>query len=266
MNWHYDVTGAEPIIRDMRVYSATTVNLLRGTALRMGAVGSTTTAGCAEIATVAGLENMVGVLQEDLIGDDAHLSVGATGVDKYGKIIINPFAVWLAQYSELAADILTNTAASATGVALTVVAVVTNHFRTWCFVLSGTGLGNLYQVGAVTGTTVLTAATTYAGSLKANAVNDTFINTHCPWEADVANGSVNLATNAIDLAGHDATAGAGDALVLENYIAGGSWPMEPLVAARHSGVNVGAGCHLYGDVIFSEHLLCGQGVTSRIIT
>ena len=263
MYWSYDLTGAEPIVRDMRVYSVSGTHMYRGEAMGMGAVGAATTSGCLVIAPAI-LSNMVGVLQEDLLTDATHVSAGATPADLYGKCIINPFAVYKAKYSALAADINTTTVASATGILYTSTQV-TNHFRCWVFSLSGTSKGNLGQVNVV--------ATTASVSIKAGtpalapvAIGDTFIVTHEPWCADVAGGSVDLATNAIDVSGHDGTGSAGAAVVLENYIVSPTRPMEPLSVAKHSSINVGTDgtSELWADVFFAEHVLLGT--YARIIT
>ena len=271
MKWHYDVTGAEPIVRDIRVYNSGA--LTRGTAMAYGPVATAENTGSAIIADADVLSNIMGVLQEDLTAAEA-LSVVATGVDKYAKLIINPMAVWLAKYSTAAADDVPLTAADATGKTITVTQVA-DHERCWAYITStgGTtgGFGNLFQVGGTTTTTVLTAATSYDDNLKANAINDTAIVLHAPYSADVAGGSVNLssaATTGSLLQGHTASAGAGAALVIENYIKSKSRPLEMLACAKHSGENyAGEAPEFYGDVMFSEHLLaCGGGVNNRVIT
>lgn len=271
MEWHYDVTGAEPIIRDVRVYNNGA--LTRGQAMAHGAVATAENQGAAIVADDDVLSNIIGVLQEDLSAANA-LSVVATGVDKYAKLIINPFAVWLTKYSQLAAHDVPITTADATGKSVTITQV-TDHERGWVYITNvGStvgGYGNLFQVGAATSTTALTAATSYDDHLAANIVGDTCIVLHTPFSADVAGGSVNLASSATtgsNLSGHTASAGAGAALVLENYITSQSRPMEPLVCARHSGYNYKSEApQFYGDVMFSEHLLaCGGVVNTRVIT
>jgi hypothetical protein len=268
MQWHYDVTGAEPILRDLRVYNVGALS--KGAAMMYGPVATAENGGVAIITDIAQCENIIGVLNEDMTAAEC-LSVVATGVDKYGKIIINPFAVYLAKYSQLAADDVPCTAADATGKTVTVTQVA-NHERAWAYitnVYSSTlgGYGNLFQVGAQTGTTVLTAATGYDDALLANATGDTVIVLPSPYSADVAGGGINLATGACNLSGYTASAGAGCIIILENYIESKSRPMEPLVCSRHSGINYkGEAPQFYGDVFFPEHLLAtGGSVNTRLI-
>lgn len=267
MKWHYDVTGAEPILRDLRVYNVGTLSA--GTAMMYGPVATVENGGVAIITDIAQCENIIGVLQEDLTAAQA-LSVVATGVDKYAKLIINPFAIWLAKYSQLAADDVPTTAADSTGKTLTVTQVA-NHERSWAYVTnvasSVGGYGNLFQVGAQTGTTVLTAATDYDNNLSGVLSGDTVIVLPAPYSADVAGGGINLATGACNLSGYTASAGAGAIVILENYIESKSRPMEPLVCARHSGYNYkNEAPQFYGDVFFPEHMLAtGGSVNTRLI-
>lgn len=272
LQWHYDVTGAEPIIRDTRVYNVGA--LLKGTAMASGPVATAENTGCAIVADSDVLSNIIGVLNEDLTAAQA-LSVVATGVDKYAKIIINPFAVWLAQYSTHADDDSANTSASSSGKVLTAT-MVTDHERGWAYVTStgstAGGFGNLFQIGAATSTTSITAATDYDNNLLAVTTSDTFIVMHAPYGSDVAGQGIDLseATGQVSmqLAGYNATAGAGSGLVIENYITSKNRPMEPLVASRHSGYNYAAeNPTFYGDLMFTEHLLCAGGqVNNRVIT
>jgi hypothetical protein len=267
--FHYDVSGAEPIVRDIRVYSASALYI--GQVMASGAVATAENTGAAISADADVLSNIIGVMNEDLTAANA-TSVVATGVDKYGKLIINPCAVWLCKYSTAAADDIALTAADATGKTATVAAKVTDHERGWVYITDtgGTtgGFGNLFQIGASTGTTVETAATSYDDYLKANIIGDTIITLHAPYGADVAGGSVDMATNVIDVSGHDASASAGAAVVLENYIKSKSRPMEPLVCSKHSGINYkGEDPDFYADVYFVEHLLLAGGVVNnRVIT
>ena len=264
MKWHYDVNGAEPIIRDIRMYDAGTI--YRGQAVCAGPVATAANQGGAISADADVLSNIIGVCQEDVVA----ASVTATGVDVYGKVIINPGAIYLAKYSQAAADDVPLTAADATGKTLTVTQVA-DHEGCWAYItnVGGTtgGYGNLIKVGATTGTTVLTAATDYDDDLLGNAIGDTAIVLIAPYSADVAGGSVDLATNCIDVAGYNADAAAGAAIVLENYITSASRPMEPL-RSDHSGKNYASEApQFYADIHFSEHLLnCGGVVNTRVIT
>jgi hypothetical protein len=266
--YHYDVTGAEAIVRDTRVYNSGALTI--GTVMAAGPIATAENGGAAIVASAAILKNIIGVLNESMTAAEC-LSVVATGVDKYAKLIINPFAVYLCKYSTAAADDVPITGGGdATGKSVTITQV-TDHNRCWAYITStaGTtgGFGNLFQVGAITGTTVLTAATGYDDNLSANIATDTVIVLMAPYMADVAGGSCNMASNVIDVSGYTATPATGAGVVLENYIASKSRPMEPLVCARHSGYNYAVeNPSFYADVMFPENLLASGGtVCNRVI-
>jgi len=268
MIWHYDYNGGEPVIRDIRVYNAG-AEIVEGAAVCSGPVATAENTGSAIQADSDVLSNIIGVTLEAVPA--ANLSVVATGVDYYAKTIINPLGVYLAKYSTAAADDVPITAGDATGKSATVTQVA-DHERCWVYITStggsSNGFGNLFQVGATTGTTVLTAATDYDDNLSLNAIGDTCIVLHADYGADVAGGSVDLATNGSDVSGHDAAASAGAAVVIRNYIVSKSRPMEPLTAAAHSGNNyAGEDPAFYADLMFSEHLAVAGGVVNtRVIT
>lgn len=272
LRWHYDVTGAEPIIRDIRVYNSGALE--KGTAMCAGPVATGNNGACAIVADGNVLSNIMGVLQEDLTAAQC-LGVVATGVDKYAKLIINPGAIWLGKYSTHADDDEVNTSASTTGKVLTAT-MVTDHFRCWAYVTdtgsSTGGFGNLFQVGAVSTTASITAATDYDDYLLGNTTSDTFIVLPAPWYVDVAGGGVELSEatgiNAMQIAPYETTAAAGSGLILENYIQSSQRPLTPLNCAQHSGKNYKAeDPDFYGDIYFTEHLLCaGAPVNNRVIT
>ena len=265
LRYHYDLSGHEAIVRDTRIYNVGALET--GTAMASGPVATLENNGAAIVADSDVLSNIIGVLNEDVTAAEA-LSVVATGVDKYAKIIINPLAVYLARYSTHVDDDTPTTAADATGKSVTITQV-TDHTRSWVYNKTN---GNLFQVGAITGTTVLTAATDYDDDLVATGNGDLIMVIPAPYGADVAGGSIDLSEAAgqisMQLAGYNVTAGAGAAIILDNYITSASRPMEPLVCARHSGRSYTSEApKFYGDVLFTEHLLCsGAVVNTRVIT
>ena len=265
MKWHYDVNGAEAILRDLRVYDAGDLTI--GQAVCAGPVATAANQGGVIAADEDVLSNIVGVMNETVTA----ASVTATGVEVFGQVIINPGAAYLACYSQLAADDVPCTGADATGKTVTVTQVA-DHEGCWAYITNVgsalNGYGNLFQVGATTGTTVLTAVTDYDDDLSANAIGDTVIVIHQPYGADVAGGSVNLASGGINLQGYTATPAAGAAIILETFITSSTRPMEPLRAAQHSGSNYADEApQFYGVVMFSEHLLnAGGTVCNRVIT
>jgi hypothetical protein len=269
MKWHYDVTGAEPIIRDIPVYNSGAIT--RGTAMCSGPVATEVNNGRSIIASPAVLSNIIGVIQEDVTAANA-LAVLATGFETYAKHIINPFAVWLAEYATGASDDIAITTASATGKSVTAPDTGdANQTGSWVYITgvgsSIGGKGNLFCVGGATGTTVLTAVTDYDDYLKANIVSDTFITLHPRYGATVVGGSVSLDSTSIKVQGLLASGNTGAALILENYIESAVRSLQPLVISTHSGINFASeNPRFYGDLMFSEHLLAAGGtVCNRVI-
>jgi hypothetical protein len=265
MKMSYDLTGAEPIIRDTRVYDAGTART-RGTLMAAGITGTAAANGCAVLARVTILDNIMGLLMEDLTAAQL-LSVVATGVDKYGKLLINPFMVYKALYNPTTVVTTTTTPKILTQT------MVTDHERGWAYVTDGGssvgGFGNLFQIGASGTTATITAATDYDDNMKDTlAAVDTFFVMPAPYTADVAGGSFDLNANGRDALGYGTAAHAGNAIPLENFITSKTRPMEPLVCAKHSGYNYkDEDPEFYVDLFFPEHLLATGGVVgTRVIT
>jgi len=123
MRWHYDITGAEPIIRDHAVYDAAA--LASGELLQLGTTdpdsGSDKSLALvtAYNATAANTAiNAVGILTENTYasGNAPDGDPASTTGPSYGKVIINPFAVYLAEHSLAAADDVAITSTSTTTV------------------------------------------------------------------------------------------------------------------------------------------------------
>ena len=269
MRWHYDVSGAEPIIRDIPVYAAAAI--ARDSAMCSGAVATGVLDGRSTPAAAAVTSNIIGVIQEDVTAANA-LAVLATGVETYAKHIINPLAVWFTRYSQLTADQNTVTTADATGASVTAADTgIANQFGFWVYITNLAnsttgGYGNLFCVGAVTGTTVLTAVTLNVTGLVGNITGDRFIAMYARYGATAVGGAINLSANCVDIQGAIATDGTGSMIVLENYIKQVNGPQEPLVIKQHTGKNY-KNCQFYADMMFMEHLLCsGAVVNNRVIT
>lgn len=267
MRYHYDVTGAEVILRDIPVYGAAA--LPYGALMASGPVATTVNNSRSILADPAVMSNVIGVLNEDVSAADA-LAVVLTGVENYAKHIINPGAVYLADYA--AAATVTTNGADVTGKTLTSAdSGVANQVGCWCYVKTGDGIGNLFMTGAVTGTTVMTAVTDYDDNLAGNASGDTYITTHLRYGSTVVGGDIDLDATLTLVNGVVAAGATGAAICLENYITSQVRPLEPLVIATHSGTNYAAeeakGLQLSADLWFPEHLLAtGGAVNDRVIT
>lgn len=280
MKYHYDLARAEPIIRDYVVTG--TSDILKGAVVgREGAITTDDNRFGLQNADANVLDCLIGVTNE-LYDADQHL-VGvnqpggplysgtnaqtepSTGVSNYIKVIINPMAVWLAEYSQEAANDDVNTSADSSGKVLTAT-FTTDREGDWCYVTdtgsSIGGAGNLFQIGLSNTTTSVTAVTDYDDYLAGTNTSDTFITMQAPFTAIAAGGSIDLseatADNGAAIKGIGAT-GAGAAVTLANFIKDKSTPMEPLKVERNSGKTYdAASAHLYADLYFMEHILLGS--------
>ena len=274
MKYHWDLTGAEAILKDYPIYSAAAVP--NGTVMCAGPIATNENCGRVIVATGTALQNIVGVTNEAVTAANA-LGVIATGVENYVQMIINPFAVWLTEYNTAAAYDIAVTSADTTGKTLTATDTGNqDQCHYWAYITdtgsSVGGYGNLFCVGADSGgTTVLTAMTSYDDNLAGNIVGDTFILMHAPLMEGVAAGNIDLVTSTTaetTISGQVAGAGTGAALVVETYIKSDYRPLESLVVSRHSGYNYKSeDPKFYADVYMCEHLFgAGGGDNARPIT
>ena len=271
MRWSYDLSQAEPIIRDYPVYDASATGLLLGQAMALeGAITTAANRMFLQKANPAVLDNVVGVLNES--GLDASTSAAATGITIYGKVIINPFAVWRAEYSQHTDDDIVNTSADSTGKRITAT-FTTDREGDWIYVTNvGSttgGAGNLYQIGLSNSTTSVDACTSYDDNLKGTNTSDSFIVITSPYSALVAGGGLDLSAVTArygTMIKGVAAVGTGAIIVLQNYIETSSTGPAPLNVQVHSGNNYpAASTKIYADIHLSDHLLLGAGLSNRVI-
>lgn len=260
MKYHYSMDGSEPIIRDHVIGGASAI--AKGAVVAVeGAITTALNRFSLQLTNPATVDNAVGVLMEAVTPTT---TAAATGVSVYGKVLINPYAIYLAEYSQLAADDTVNTSADSTGKVITAT-FTTDREGDWTFITrvgsTSGGCGNLFQIGASTSTTSVTAVTSYDDYLNGSNTSDTFICITNPYTALAAGGSLDLTTAGDALSGV-AAAGTGAVLVLQNYIQSKDVPMEPLKVERHSG-KVWPYARFFADVWLSDHIMGGA---PRIIT
>lgn len=278
--YHYDLSGGEPIIRDLPIHGSN--DILKGSVVaRDGAISTALNNFGYTRANPATLDDVVGVTNElwdasvntNNIGTIA-VTAAATGVQNYMKVIINPQAVYLTEWSQLAANDTVNTAADTTG------KTVTGTFTSpgddfegnWVYITNqgstAGGAGNLFQIGAAS-TTVWTAVTQFDDNLAGNNTSDTYIVIQRPYSANVAGGSMNLSAQTSDydaaILGNDIVGDdTGAAIVLENYVADAATPMEPLRSERTSGKTYDAStCKIYGDLYLMDNICNGGALATQ---
>lgn len=265
--FHYDLTQAEPIIRDVPIYSASAI--YKGEMLMANTVGSSTTAagfitvggGGANVLDTLGacLETITTTSKADHGDDittaattstDAISSIASTVAlgSRYGKAIINPFAVYLIDYDASSASYFTFAANAGT---TTYTDTVERYAEgSWVYVVSGSSAADVGQLGYVTATsttaswTLLAAMTTTTSDYGINIkrINHRLLGVNA---AGAETKLSNLTTN-------DAQATT-TLHVVENYVFGKNRPMEPLRAQVHSGITDNS-LKFASDIVQLDHI------------
>lgn len=179
MKWSYDITGAEPIIRDEPVYDAAAIAL--GELLMLGTTDpdsgadegiSFVTAYSATAANSA--VDALGISLESLTtsSDPSVASTySTTAGPAYAKCIINPFAIYQAEHSTAAADDVAITSTSSTTV--TIASLSDDIDGSWVY-FNGTTSGVQGSLRLLTasasGSATMDSALTTAGTASDTAV------------------------------------------------------------------------------------------------
>jgi hypothetical protein len=228
----FDLTGAEPIVRDMIVEAGTYVNG------QFAAMGKDDGNARGFIVTGAGLllSGFMGIFNEDITAtsniDTPTLSLA--------RIIINPFAVWRAVYDQTV--LITAAAAGPTftcGSSLGDVAMG----GSWLYRVAGTGAGELDLVeDSSTGGTTCTVVTANTAT-EAFASDSTFIVIQGQGSRVMYLGATKFSTH-IDSGQDNIGTGGIPAFVYGNYLSTAGRPPKPLgngdiglCDLDHTGVN-----------------------------
>jgi hypothetical protein len=266
MKYHYDLYNSEAIVRDVPAYDAAT--LVQGEYLMLDPAAATD---CRFITAYAGdateALDGIGICNETVTttskadrGDaittaatattDAISSIAATLAQghRYVKAIINPFAVYLAEYSQAAADDVALTQAWST-TTLTLTSLEDNIDGGWVFGASQSATSGFagqlrYLTASAAGSCTVDSAPTVAGT-----TNDTIVKV-----LPIAHRLVGLNAGATDLISTAAASSTVSLCIVENYIGGRDRALEPLRAEIHEGVDYGSNAKVYADIISINHL------------
>jgi hypothetical protein len=229
MIFAYDLTGAEPIIRDYPIYGGA-ADILEGAVVIRGATPGTDGSQLITGAATA-CADVVGVLNElhdySVSGDSA--IAGTTWVLR--KVIINPFAVYRAEYSTGAIAV-----ASTSTTTVTVSSLEDNIDGGW--LLGDDGLLEFLTASAAGSCTSKTAS----GWTSANTLQKILPLFH--QLGVIATGGANL--------NHAAAAGTATISVLENWIQAKGIPRQRLDPTKHSGLTL-TSAKIYSDIVFRNH-------------
>jgi len=237
MKFKYDLQCGSPIIRDLPVFGAA-ANINEGAVVIRGATPGTDQPFA--ILGAGALADVLGVMAElhtnTVSGDDSN--VGGTNYTRK-KVIINPFAVFEAEYDQ--AD--TMAVASTSSTTVTITSIEDNIDGGYVYAVGGTGAGRLAFITAADGSTVTTKEATGWDST-------TTLIKILPLFHQVAKFN-----STQDKIGTDAAAGSAAITILENYIESDSIAKVTMNPVSHSGltglnsVNV----KFSAEVIFRNH-------------
>jgi len=245
--FHYDLTGAEPIVRDVPVYDAsTTAGFALGEFIMLGnSAAGTDDMGVAfqtayESSQAEQMVDGLGITNEALA--DGTNAAGTSFA--YLKAIINPFAIYLTEYDQASAIAFTssNTTITFTGTS------EDNIDLGWFYVVTS-AVSNEYALRQITA--AASGSFTADSALATNETGGTGIKV-----LPVNHKLINMTTDAKKIL-MQAAAGAGVSLaIVENYIdspaIGG---LIPLRAKAHRALNnLGSTTKLFADVCMINHM------------
>jgi len=258
MRFSYDLNGASPLMKDLPLYIAGNAGIVAGQALSTCLDDDTEGNGCAVASTATTMVDFLGVSTAP-VSDGT--SVNATGVMFYANLILNPGAVYRAEFDDSTNDAVT-TVASASGELVTIT-FAANQLAGWTFCTGPSGNtaeGNLSKAGALSTTASLTNVTgaDYDDELGASTTSSLYILIPSMLGGGVSGGSLDLNTACTKADGAPAPTGAA-ILQLENYINSNRFSNEPLRVARHGGKKE-VGAKFYTDIVFTDSVLLGNAV------
>ena len=228
MKFRYDLGGGQSTVRSVMVHTGGTNALKVGAAVKVGGA-------YAVVAAASSLADVKGVLQAgDPATPDSSLS---TPIDLRAKVLINPLAVFLAEYDQTS----TLTATSSSGATVTIANLVAVA-GDWVYVVSGTGIGQLIYV-ATGGTGSFTASVAPSPALDGTSTVIHVLGQDTEGIGLTADGT-KLATTAA------APTGAGR--VVGNFISAPSLSEIELDPVLHGGITV-PNAHLLSEIIFTDH-------------
>jgi len=232
MKFHYDLSGCQQIIKDIPIYGAGS-GLLEGATIMKGATAGTDQ-GFGVIATAASLASVLGVLAE------VHADPGAAGDDSkqdgtvitYRKVLINPFAVFLAE--NYPGSLAIDAASATTNVVIT--NLEDNIDGGW--ILGSDGMLQ-YLTASAAGSATTKSAHGWDAADTATKILPLF------------HALLTLKTTAEKLQ-NAAAVGTGKARVIENYIQAAGVPRQKLDPTKHSGITY-TDCKIFTDILFTDH-------------
>lgn len=255
MEYAYDINGAiEPIVRPVQIYNAT--SLSDGALMMLGTTDPDSnadhgvayvvaaTASSAEAIDALGILVASGGATNQWGGTETVTNLPDVNAAPYGNCIINPGAVYLAEYDQ--AD--TMAVASTSTTTITVTSLEDDIDIGWIFTVTTSVTGDRYNLRQLTAS-ASGSATMDSALAGGNETSGTAIKI-LPTSHKFT--KLNSAGTGI---GTDAAVGAGVALVIVSNLVGGSNGARiPLRSRQHRGYNGDAFTRLYGEIAMLDHV------------
>ena len=249
MRHHYNLIAQDtgPLVRDCPWYDASSI--IKGQGLTYGA----TTKGAVLIDCSAQAADVIGVSNEAKTCSTTDIT---TGTLVFGKTILNPDAIYLAQYDNAEASDID--VVSCTTTAATLGTCDDDLDGSWLYANSGTGKGDLMYVGAAS-TTVFTFDTTTALDTAWTSSTDVLL-IKKPWKYNDSVGADLSATFDELLSDEDST---GAIAILENYIEASTVAFGPLRPRQHHALSNldEQNVKFYADIYFTDNAFMASSWT-----
>ncbi len=248
---HSLIPEDEPIIRDMPVYDA--ASLANGELLMLGTTDPDSSADCgislitAAVASSAEAVDAVGILTESTYASTVPSNVySSTAAGAYyGKVILNPFAIYRAEYKQDTSNDLAITSTSTT--TLTIGSLEDDIDGGWAFFpLTATGVKNSLRfiTASASGSCTMDSALLTTGNSS-----DTIIKI-LPQNHRL----VRLDSTATGLTTTAAVSDGVSLQIVENYISSDGHATQPLRKSIHKGLNNLSNAKFYADLVMLDHM------------
>jgi len=258
MRWFHDLYGAEPIERYVPIYDAALID--QGELIMLGttdpdsgadhgvAFVTATTASSAEAIDALGIS----LMKRNTTGPDPLISGDTVSVatlpdvanPPYNKAIVNPGAVYLAEYDQ--AD--TMAVASTSTTTFTVTSLEDDIDTAWIFMVTSAVTGDAYNLRQLTasasGSATMDSALTGGNETSGTAIKILPVN-HKTSDLNAA--GTGLGTNA--------AIGSGVALtIIENFLRDDGISFQPLRARSHRGLDLTSKAKFFAAIAMLDHI------------
>ena len=267
MRWSYDLTNAPEIVRDIPVYDAAL--LTNGELLMLGASANNTADGGISAVTAYSdtsantALNAIGILKESTYESGGTVPDEVIGDTTYGvrlgKVIINPFAVYMAEVDNSTGDDLAVESSSTTTTIYESLSNIGAHGLDGYWVLfkncSTSGLDNCLRMITANGTATFTIPALPATPTTSD--DYIFANPNHAYASNLNAEATKLSGNQGTNKTIDYPEGATNLRVVQSYCEGDGYPtLTPLRTYFVPGasVNIGGNGALYSEIMMKDHV------------